>query len=100
MSVSPIRTRVPKLTSWFAPVAHRRPPLSEADRNAERLLTLLGDSDMTISQLRDRGVRFPAQGLYDLQLAGYPIERIRMTDRGGGQLVTYRLAPAPTTALD
>ena len=53
---------------------------------------LLGDSDMTIA-LRERGIRAPAQCLYDLQLAGYPIERVQLKHDCGRGSVQYRLSP-------
>jgi hypothetical protein len=48
----------------------------ELDREARRTLELLQAQDLvTIAQLRDRGVPQPAQALYALQLAGWPVRR-------------------------
>ena len=81
------------LALWRAPAAaDRSGATSAADRNVERLLMLLGDSDMTIA-LRERGIRAPAQCLYDLQLAGYPIERVQLKHDCGRGSVQYRLSP-------
>jgi len=83
----------PLLALWRAPAAaDRSGATSAADRNVERLLMLLGDSDMTIA-LRERGIRAPAQCLYDLQLAGYPIERVQLKHDCGRGSVQYRLSP-------
>jgi hypothetical protein len=65
--------------------------------DAERVLALLsGDpvGALTIASLRDRGVRAPAQAVYELQLAGYEIERV--SSRAGIQGTrAYRLATSP-----
>ncbi len=90
------RTRSFRLRSLRAPVAqHDSRQVSDADRNAERLLRLLGDSDMTISELRERGVRSPAQGVYDLLLAGYPIRRVHAAPGLQESAVQYRLDSRP-----
>jgi hypothetical protein len=65
--------------------------LSPADLNDERLLTLLHDADTTIAALREQGVRSPATSLYDLGLAGYKIERIRVRRDSEAPLVQYPL---------
>jgi hypothetical protein len=52
---------------------------------------LLGHHDMTIAGLREQGVTSPAQSLYDLQIVGYRIERMRVTSGDEGPSVVYRL---------
>jgi len=78
------------------PVRQPRPSRSEAtstaDRNVERLLVLLGEQDMTIAALHAHGIRSPAQSVYDLQLAGYPIDRFRLNHDSGRSSVQYRLS--------
>ena len=69
-------------------------PQSAGDRNLARLLALLdGDQAgaMTIAALREHGVGAPAQAVYTLQLAGYPIDRISCTDADGHRTLGYRL---------
>lgn len=76
-----------------------RPP-TEAERELARALALL-ESDhtgsVTVAALRERGVRAPAQAVYDLQIAGYAIDRVTATDAGGRSTSGYRLrGPAPS----
>jgi hypothetical protein len=73
---------------------------AEADLNAERLWRLLMRGTMTIRELREHGVKAPAQGMYDLQLAGYVIDRLRARDEAGHQTVGYRLNTEPQTMPD
>lgn len=60
-----------------------------------RVLALLESADenaLTISELRAQGIATPGQSVYELQLAGYPIERIHHRRRpGGGTVLAYRL---------
>jgi len=70
-------------------------PSDTSDR--ARLLSALAAAEgeaLTISDLRDRGVQMPGQALYELELEGYPVERVRVTggSRRGGT-VGYRLVP-------
>jgi len=69
-------------------------PAETSDR--ARLLRALTDAEgaaLTISDLRDRGVQMPGQALYELELEGYPVERVRAAggSRRGGS-IGYRLA--------
>jgi hypothetical protein len=61
-------------------------PRTEAERELARALALL-ESDhtglVTVAALREHGVRAPAQAVYDLQIAGYAIDRV--TANGGDQ---------------
>lgn len=70
---------------------------SEGDRDLARVLALL-ESDrigpITFSTLRDRGVRSPGQAVYDLQLAGYQIDRVSHTDADGRRTLSYCLRGA------
>jgi hypothetical protein len=75
-------------------------PRTEAERELARALALL-ESDhtgsVTVAALRERGVRAPAQAVYDLQIAGYAIDRVTATDAGGRSTSGYRLrGPAPS----
>jgi hypothetical protein len=68
-------------------------PSGTLDR--ERLLDALtaarGEA-LTIGDLRERGVQMPGQALYELELEGYPVERVRRPAgvRGSGA-IGYRL---------
>ena len=69
-------------------------PAETSDR--ARLLRALAAAEgeaLTISDLRDRGVQMPGQALYELELEGYPVERVRAAgcSRRGGS-IGYRLA--------
>ena len=71
---------------------------SPAAFDRARLLSLL-DADLddapTIADLRASGVRMPGQAIYELEVDGYPVERIRRRGdarRRGG--IGYRL-PRP-----
>jgi hypothetical protein len=73
-------------------------PHSEGDRELARVLALLeGDraGSVTIAALRERGVKAPAQAMYDLQLAGYAIDRVSCPDPGGRRTFGYRLHGLP-----
>jgi hypothetical protein len=69
-----------------------------ADADRERLMALLDaghDDAPTIDDLRDGGVRMPGQAIYELEVDGYPVERVRRRGdacRRGG--IAYRL-PRP-----
>ena len=73
-------------------------PLRLRDPDAAHLLDVLAEHEgfpMTIAQLRDEGLHAPAQAIYELQLAGYDVERLAV--RGGRELpsIGYRLRAAP-----
>jgi hypothetical protein len=73
-------------------------PQSEGDRDLARTLALLeGDQagSITVAALRNHGVKAPAQAVYELQLAGYAIDRVRFKDPQGRKTLAYRLASAP-----
>ena len=75
-------------------------PLSEGERELARVLALLEEDragSLTIAALRGQGVKAPAQAVYDLQLGGYPIDRVTCTGTGGQASFGYRLhvSPAP-----
>ena len=74
---------------------------SEGERELARIVELLqGDqpSSLTIAALRERGVKAPAQAVYDLQLAGYAIDRVACTDPGGHRTFGYRLRGSAASA--
>ena len=60
-----------------------------------RVLALLERAEehaMTISELRAHGIATPGQSVYELQLAGYPIQRVRHRRGASGcTVVAYRL---------
>lgn len=72
-------------------------PLSadtEAERELGRALTLLQENltgYVTLAELRERGITAPAQTVYELQLAGYTIERITSTAVGVRMPPGYRM---------
>jgi hypothetical protein len=52
-------------------------PLTTIDgRTALRLLQEAGDRGLTVADLRREGLQMPAQALYEVELAGWPLERI------------------------
>ena len=55
---------------------------------------------VTIATLRECGVKSPAQAVYELQLAGYPIDRVSCTDTGGRKTLGYRLQRPTTSTSD
>lgn len=70
-----------------------RPPCV-ADRELMRLLGLLEDNRagaLTIAALRDRGIETPAVSVYELQLAGYEIDRVPCEHQDGRTALGYRL---------
>lgn len=67
---------------------------SEGDRQVAQVLALLEDDRaeaISIATLLERGVKSPAQAVYELQLAGYRIDRVSQTDSGGHTTLGYRL---------
>lgn len=61
-------------------------------RDAARALALLkeaGRRPMTLAELGENGVQFPGQAVYELQLAGYAVDRTMSSD--GPRLRGYRV---------
>lgn len=51
-------------------------PLTTPDgRLALRLLEQAGDRGVTVAEMRQEGLQMPAQALYEVELAGWPLER-------------------------
>ena len=78
-------------------------PHSERDRELARALALMqGDraGPVTIAALRERGVKAPAQAVYELQLAGYEIDRVPCRCSDGHTTQGYRLRAASALAAD
>jgi hypothetical protein len=51
-------------------------PLTTPDgRLALRLLQEAGDTGVTVAEMRREGLQMPAQALYEVELAGWPLER-------------------------
>jgi hypothetical protein len=73
-------------------------PYSEGDRELARVLALLQDDragSVTIAALQERGIKAPAQAVYDLQLLGHAIDRVSCTDPDGHRTFGYRLHSSP-----
>ena len=74
---------------------HARRADLRAGAERARLLDLLEsghDDPPTIGDLREQGLSMPGQAIYELELDGYPVERVRR--RGGSRTrggVGYRL---------
>ncbi len=76
---------------------------SEGDRELARALALLQSDPagpVTIAALRERGVKAPAQAVYELQLAGYEIDRVPCRCSDGHTTQGYRLRAASALAAD
>lgn len=74
----------------------RDSPQAAVERsNRARLLDLLAadrDEAPTMTDLRERGVPMPGQAIYELELDGYPVERVRHRGRRRGcPSIGYRL---------
>lgn len=67
------------------PTLIRSTPQAPADEsNRARLLIALDAADgagLTIRDLRKRGVQMPGQAIYELELDGYPLDRIHRQGR-------------------
>ncbi len=73
-------------------------PLSGGERELARVLALLEEDragSLTIAALREHGVKAPAQAVYDLQLAGYVIDRVSRTNPHGHRSFGYCLHVSP-----
>jgi hypothetical protein len=86
--------------SWWHPteVVDDRELSREWTDDFERLLALLNADvavAVSVADLRARGVSAPAQAAYELQLAGYEIDRVYCTDMDGRPALGYRLQLAP-----
>jgi len=78
-------------------------PLSAGDRDQSRVLRLLEadrDGGLTIAVLRERGVEAPALTVYELQLAGYEIDRVPCGCSDGHTTLGYRLRASSAPAAD
>lgn len=76
-------------------------PRTEGERELARALALLESNhsgSVTLAALRERGVKAPAQAIYDLQLAGHTIDRVTNTDPAGQASAGYRLRRPATRA--
>jgi hypothetical protein len=76
---------------------------SMGDRDLARLLALL-EADpagaLTIADLRERGLKAPAQAVYELQLAGYEIDRVHFQDPDGRRTPGYCLRGSSASRPD
>lgn len=85
------------------PSTSRSQPRSAGDRELARVLALLEDADsdwVTLTVMRERGVRAPAQAIYTLELAGYPIDRSSCTGPPGQRAPGYRIRGGRDPAYD
>jgi hypothetical protein len=78
----------------------RSGPETQAHLNQERLWALLEQGAVTLRELHDQGVKFPAQEMYELQVAGYAIDRLRLIDASGQPTLGYRLGAQPQAVFD
>ena len=73
------------------------------EQRQERLLELLleaGDRPLSLQALEAAGVASPATVIYELELAGYPIERVEeRLPTGGRRLAGFRLAETERARL-
>ena len=52
-----------------------RPLPTSEGRLALRLLVVGGDTGLSVAEMRKEGLTMPAQALYEVELAGWPLER-------------------------
>ena len=71
-------------------MAHRRQDI------VLRALREAGDRPLGLPELRERGIGNPASVIYELELAGYEIDRVHRH----GRLVGVRLAPGAEARPD
>ena len=67
---------------------------SQGDRDLARVLGLLREDragTLTVATLRGHGIRAPGQAVYDLQVAGYVIDRVSCVGADGHSALGYRL---------
>jgi hypothetical protein len=89
-----------------APIRDNQPAAGiSVDSDRARLLHLLASVDtdpLTIADLRERGIRMPGQAIYELELDGYPVERVHYRGRTRGcSIIGYRLGePSPHIGAD
>jgi len=72
----------------------RTAPRGVGNGEVAQLLALLEadqTGSITIAALREGGIKAPGQAVYDLQLAGYAVERVSCAAPGGGRTLGYRL---------
>ena len=85
------------------PRAERARSPSAGDRDLTRVLGLLEANrtrGLTIAALRERGIETPAIRVYELQVAGYEIERVPCERPDGHTTLGYRLRAAPVPTID
>jgi hypothetical protein len=85
------------------PRAERARSPSAGNRDLTRVLGLLEANrarGLTLAALRERGVETPAMSVYELQLAGYEIERLLCEAPDGRTTLGYRLRAAPVPPID
>jgi hypothetical protein len=95
------KTHTPAATDTAPNTQHQNEPAgggSLDELNLQRLLRRLsrdGSIGVTVAELLASGVTSPAQSVYDLQLAGYDIQRISGTHAGAFRVTTYLLRAEP-----
>ena len=95
------RPRPARLLALVAPSAVMAGGIYE--QRQQRLLELLleaGDRPLSLQALEAAGVASPATVIYELELAGYPIERVEeRLPTGGRRLTGFRLAETERARL-
>src|ERR1041384_7268508 len=71
------RRRAGKAVSLPARMSSARPLTTPDGRLALRLLEEAGDAGLTVADMRREGLQMPAQALYEVELAGHPLERMK-----------------------
>ena len=87
----------------FQPGLEHGRPHRAGDRDQSRVLRLLEanqDGGLTVAVLRERGIEAPALTVYELQLAGYEIDRVPCQRSDGLATLGYRLRAATAPAAD
>jgi len=78
-----------------------RVPQDLAQRRQDAVLRVLrdaGDRPVSLPELRERGIANPAAVIYELELAGYEIDRVHHHGRLLGVRLGARMAPHATGA--
>jgi hypothetical protein len=74
----------------------------DEDASLQRLVTLLRNAEepLTIAEIGDAGISQPAVSVYELELAGYEVDRVRRPRRDGAPVPAFRLSREPPRTED
>ncbi|MDQ6774830.1 MAG: hypothetical protein M3071_01115 [Actinomycetota bacterium] len=76
------------------------PGISDRARLLHALDAAEGDA-LTIGDLRERGIEMPGQAIYELEVDGYPVERVsRRSSERRGRVLGCRLSAQAAEAHD